>query len=202
MTPRAQKAEARPVDTDRFSYHVDADFYVRLLDELGRWEREWDPVDPDTRSVCEALLFTEARLLDEARFEDWLELFTVDCLYWLPVTPGGGDPRREIALAFDDRRRLGDRVYWLRTGLAHCQLPPSRTRRMITNIEAARGRSADELRVRSNFVLYEFRVGIQRALPGWYAHLLRRENGAWRIAVKQVNLIDSEHRHENLTMVF
>jgi 3-phenylpropionate/cinnamic acid dioxygenase small subunit len=189
-------------DTERWSYHVDPGFYDWLLGELRSWDKDWAPVDEATRATCEALLFAEARLLDEARFEDWTELFTRDCIYWMPITPGGGDPLRETSLAFDDRRRMQDRVYWLRTGVAHSQIPPSRTRRLITNVEAARGARPDELRVRSNFVVYEFRVGIQRALPGWYAHLLRREDGAWRIAVKQINLIDSEHRHENLTLVF
>jgi len=55
--------------------------------------------------------------------------------------------------------------------------------------------------VRSNFVLFEFRAGHQRALPGWCAHLLRREGSRWRIAVKQVNLVGSDHPHENLTVV-
>ena len=162
--------------------HVDERFYAALLDELGRWDREWDPVDRDTLAECEAVLFGEARMLDEARFEDWTELLTSDCVYWLPITPGGGDPRREVSLAFDDRRRILDRVCWLRTGLAHCQIPPSRTRRLIANVEAARGARPGEVRVRSNFVLFEFRAGHQRALPGWCAHLLRREGSRWRIA--------------------
>ena len=65
--------------------HVDERFYAALLDELGRWDREWDPVDRDTLAECEAVLFGEARMLDEARFEDWTELLTSDCVYWPPV---------------------------------------------------------------------------------------------------------------------
>jgi 3-phenylpropionate/cinnamic acid dioxygenase small subunit len=196
------QAELVRSDTSRYSYHVDDGYYAGLLDELRRWDPEWAPVDPPTLRDCEALLFLEARLLDDARFEEWTDLLTADCVYWLPVTPGGGDPRGEVTLAFDDRRRILDRVYWLRTGLAYSQIPPSRTRRMISNVEASWGADPGELRVRSNFVVWEFRVGIQRALAGWYAHLLRRVDGVWRIAVKQANLIDSEYRHENLTVVF
>ena len=199
---RAQFTRASTFDPSRYSYHVDEGFYSALLDELGCWDREWDPLDRDTLAECEAVLFSEARMLDEARFEDWAELLTSDCLYWVPISPGGGDPRREVSLAFDDRRRILDRVCWLRTGLAHCQIPPSRTRRLIANVEAARGAYPGEARVRSNFVLFEFRAGRQRALPGSYVHLLRREGSRWRIAVKQVNLVDSDQRHENLTVVF
>ena len=48
---------------------------------------------------------------------------------------GGGDPRREIAISFDDRRRMEDRIYRLRTGYAWSQAPKSRTVRMISNVE-------------------------------------------------------------------
>lgn len=189
-------------DTNRFSYYVDDAFYDAILAELARWDREWDPVDPATRGEAEALLYREAWLLDEGRFEEWTALLTDDCLYWLPISPGGGDPRGEVTLAFDDRRRLLDRIYWLRTGLAYSQIPPSRTRRSVTNVEAAWGGRDDELRVRSNFAVFEFRAGQARTLAGWYAHLLRRADSGWRIVLKQVNLLDSEHRHENLTVVF
>lgn len=202
MADTHAQSETVRSDTSRYSYHVDDEFYAGLLAELASWDAEWTPVDPATLRECEDALFREARLLDDARFEEWTELLTADCLYWLPITPGGGDPRSEVTLAFDDRRRVLDRVFWLRTGLAYSQIPASRTRRMISNVEASWGARPGELRVRSNFVVWEFRVGNMRALPGYYAHLLRREDDDWRIAVKQVNLIDAEHRHENLTVVF
>ena len=33
------------------------------------------------------LLAREAHLLDDRDYEGWLELFTEDCLYWMPVDP-------------------------------------------------------------------------------------------------------------------
>jgi 3-phenylpropionate/cinnamic acid dioxygenase small subunit len=33
----------------------------------------------------EQLLYWEARLLDERRFHAWLDLFTDDVRYWMPV---------------------------------------------------------------------------------------------------------------------
>jgi 3-phenylpropionate/cinnamic acid dioxygenase small subunit len=33
----------------------------------------------------EQFLYREARLLDERRFHEWLELFTDDVRYWMPV---------------------------------------------------------------------------------------------------------------------
>src|SRR5262249_50847346 len=54
-----------------------------------------------TRQQAEDFLYHEARLLDERRFEEWLELFTADGLYWLPMDDGT-DPTLEPSILFAD----------------------------------------------------------------------------------------------------
>jgi benzoate/toluate 1,2-dioxygenase beta subunit len=188
-------------NTSLYSYYVDPDFYAEVRNDIWSLEGEGRPADAAARAECEALLLREARLLDEGRFEEWLDVLTADCLYWIPATPGGGDPEREVTIAFDDRRRVEDRIARLRTGYAYSQIPASRTRRLITNIEAWRGTGNVDLRIRSNFAIHEFRKGIHRTLAGWYGHGFREENGRWKIVRKQVNLIDAEQGHENLTFM-
>ena len=46
----------------------------------------------------------EARLLDEAKFDDWLALFTADAWYWVPSEPGQDNPHDTVSLIYDDRR--------------------------------------------------------------------------------------------------
>lgn len=191
-------------DTDRWSYYVDPDFYRHLRETSRSFADDWPVADPMVRLECEALLAREARLIDEARFNEWLNMYTDECLYWVPITPGGGDPSLEVSYAFDDRRRLADRVYWLRTGLAFCQIPQSRTRRLITNVEVLDQPQARRRLVRSNFLIREFRAGVHRGYAGWYAHVLESRSAGpdgWSIALKQANLLDSEQGHENLTII-
>jgi benzoate/toluate 1,2-dioxygenase beta subunit len=147
------------------------------------------------------LLEREARLLDQQRFDEWLALYTPECLYWVPTTPQGGDPRREVAISFDDRRRMEDRIFRLRTGYAWSQAPRSRTVRMISNVEVfATGRDAVRM-VRSNFLISEFRVDGMRYLSGWCGHRLVQQDGQWLIAVRQVNLIDCDQNLRNPSIV-
>lgn len=188
-------------DTSSWSYHIDDDYYADLDRVRALFEDDWP--EPDHTALLETTSFLtrEARLIDEGRFNHWLELFSDDCLYWVPVTAGGGDPRTEVSHAFDDRRRLTDRVYWLRTGLAYSQIPASRTRRLIANVDVLDAAPGERL-VRSNFVVHEFRAGITKVYAGWYAHTLVKAQHGWQIKVKRVNLLDSEQYHENLTLVF
>ena len=188
-------------DTSAWSYHIDEDYYAELDRLRALFDEDWPEPGPAALYEATTFLTREARHVDEGRFNRWLELFTDDCLYWVPVTAGGGEPRTEVSHAFDDRRRLTDRVYWLRTGLAYSQIPASRTRRVIGNVDVLDLAGGTRL-VRSNFVIYEFRAGVTKMYAGWYAHTLVKTGQGWRIKVKRVNLLDSEQYHENLTLVF
>src|SRR5262249_31793555 len=109
-------------DPSTSSYYVNDALYRRLIETFADWQRDELAVgDPAIRDQCRRLLEQEARLLDALRFEEWLALYAGECIYWVPATPGGGDPRREVAISFDDRRRLEDRIYRLRTGYAWSQ---------------------------------------------------------------------------------
>ena len=123
-------------DPSRSSYYVDDALYRELIADFTDWQDDTQAVnDAAVRDEFRRLVEREARLLDQLRYDDWLAMYAPECVYWVPSTPQAGDPRREIAVMFDDRRRLEDRIYRLRTGFAWSQAPQSRTVRLITNVE-------------------------------------------------------------------
>src|SRR3984893_316359 len=120
----------------RSSYYVDDALYRELIANFSDWQDDQRAItDVAMRDEFRRLLEREARLLDQLRYDDWLALYAAECLYLVPSTPNAGDPRREIAVMFDDRRWREGRVYRLRTGFAWSQAPQSRTVRLITNVE-------------------------------------------------------------------
>jgi 3-phenylpropionate/cinnamic acid dioxygenase small subunit len=196
----SESSTARP--GPRGSWYVTEDFYDAVADDVARWYEPGPPVDTATRTAVEALLAAEARLLDDGRWEEWLDLYTAECLYWVPATPGGGDPRRQVCLAFDDRRRLEDRIAWLRTGTAYSQVPPSRTLHVLGRPEVWATDDGD-VRARTPATLHEYRRETLRTFPVWYGHVLRRAGtGGWAIARKQVNVLHADADHRNLTFLF
>jgi 3-phenylpropionate/cinnamic acid dioxygenase small subunit len=177
--------------------YVDEAFYDDLAAGFADWQREDRRIaDPAMLESLRGLLHLEARLLDERRFEDWLALFADECLFWVPGS-AGGDPKREIAMAFDDRHQLEGRIYRLRTGHAWSQQPASRTSRIVANVEAFRGASDAVCMLRSTFLITEFRDGETRQFAGWNAHRLARAGAGWKILVKQINLIDCDQNLRN-----
>src|SRR5216684_4276620 len=180
------------------SYYVNDTLYQELVDSFSDWQRDDLAVnDPSERDRFRMLIEREARLLDQLRFDEWLAMYSPECIYWVPGTPAAGDPRREIAISFDDRRRMEDRIYRLRTGYAWSQAPRSRTVRMISNTEVFATNQSSARMVRSNFLISEFRVDGTRFLSGWCGHRFVERAGRWEIQVRQVNLIDCDRNLRN-----
>jgi 3-phenylpropionate/cinnamic acid dioxygenase small subunit len=163
-------------------------------------DRHSEAVSEETRRDVESFLCREAELLDTWRIEEWLQLFTEDCCYWVPAGADDYDPVREISLICDDYATLQDRVLRLLHPAAYTQNPRSRTRRLISNLRIGQ-RSEQELSVLSNFMVLEARLDRERVVGGEYEHTLRRESGRWRIALKKVTLVNNSVPLSNLTFL-
>jgi 3-phenylpropionate/cinnamic acid dioxygenase small subunit len=197
------KAQMQSVrDGSLVSHYVTDAFYRELIESFRDWQRDDRAIlDAAERERFRALIEREARLLDQLDFDAWLSMYSPECIYWVPSTPSGGDPRREIAISFDDRRRMEDRIYRLRTGYAWAQAPVSRTVRMVCNVEVFAAAAACKRMVRSNFLISEFRPDGIRFLSGWCGHRFAERSGSWEIEVRQVNLIDCDQNLRNPSIV-
>lgn len=151
------------------------------------------------RAEIERFLYHEARLLDDGQLDAWLALLTDDATYWIPCNANDTDPARHVALVYDDRRHLAERLWRLQSGWAHAQDPPSHTRRIVGNVELQP--AADALHVSSTFVLVELRRGRQTLFAGRYEHHLRRVDGAWHIAYKKVELLNNDASIDSMTFI-
>ena len=153
-------------------------------------------VSRDLQQEIEQLLYYEAELLDDGEFDAWLDLFTDDARYWMPVREtlqgrrDGLHPEDApaVALIDDDKAFLTMRVRRLDTGLAHAETPPSRTRRFIGNVRI-RPQPDGELLVRSNFLIYQARQEqTDYQFFGQREDRLRRVAGQWKIAQRKIVL--------------
>jgi benzoate/toluate 1,2-dioxygenase beta subunit len=191
-----------PHDPSRSSYYVNDALYRALIEQFADWQDDARAVtDAAARDAFRRLLEREARLLDQLRYDDWLAMYAPECIYWVPSTPNAGDPRREISVMFDDRRRLEDRIYRMRTGFAWSQAPASRTVHLITNVEAFATTRNDAFMLRSNFLISEFWGDETRMLSGWAGHHVLRDGDGWKVRAKQVNLLECDQCIRNPSII-
>ena len=170
----------------------------------------------------EQFLYREARWLDERRFEAWLALFTDDVRYWMPVRmvryPRRSkaidvlDPARqddeelakdgELAIFDESKETLSRRVARLDTGMAWAEDPPSRTRHLVGNL-VVEPQDNGEVKARTAFLVYKSHLETEQNLyAGCREDLLRRVNGAWKVARRTIVLDANVLLAKNLSIFF
>jgi 3-phenylpropionate/cinnamic acid dioxygenase small subunit len=168
-----------------------------------------DLADAALRAEIEELLYLEAELLDDRRLDDWLDLWTEDCHYWMPIrsTRARGDEQHELTKEWensyfdDDKLIMRQRVAKVATRFAWSEEPPSRTRHLLTNIRIRPGGSPDELDVVCNFAVYRTRLSLEE--DKWIGErhdTLRRVNGSWRFASRKIFLDEAVLKSKNLSV--
>jgi len=149
----------------------------------------------------EQFLYHEARLLDTGQLEAWLDLFTEDAVYWVPLERDQQDAAETSSIIHDDRTLLGLRVKQARHPRAHARLPLARTVHQVGNVMLL-GDQNGELRVSSTLQLVEWRHERQRLWGALVEHRLRRAGGGFKIARKRVDLVNSEGELDGIAILF
>ena len=145
---------------------------------------------------CVDFLVNEAAALDENRLDDWLAMLHPEIDYRAPIrvtrerTRGPGFSEQGFHF-FENHESLITRIDRLSTDYAWAEDPPSRTKRFVSNFRVFSLEGADDLRVRSNLLLYRERLDETHPqfLVGERDDDLREADGGLRL-VRRLVLLD------------
>ena len=153
----------------------------------------YDPTGDALRREAEFLLYREAELLDGWKLDEWRQLLTPDASYYVPPNDKPyADHANTLFIIADDHVRLDERLVRLKDPACHAEYPPSRTRRMISNVRVYPSDVAGEMIVRANFAIYRNRRGSDiRVFTGEYINRLVRVNGELKIHERRA-ILDAE----------
>lgn len=151
--------------------------------------------DAQLQPAVAEFLFREARLLDEQKWHEWLDLYAEDAVFWAPATKMAGgyttDPERELNFIYIiGRAGLEARILRIETNSSMASTPPPRTCHLVTGvmIDAA---SADEIRASARCLVASFSEQRgQQIRSASYGYVLRRNGGSLRIARKKILLLE------------
>ncbi len=165
-----------------------------MTGDSSRQDTERHPPLSDHEAA--ALLTREAHCLDHRLWDEWLELYTEDAVFWMPAWRSEDetttDPDRELSLIFyEGRARLAERVWRLRSGQSPASVPLQRTMHSITNI-AVELRQPGTASVRSNWTVHchDPKRKTQHVYFGFYVHGFRWAGTTWRIERKRIVLLN------------
>jgi 3-phenylpropionate/cinnamic acid dioxygenase small subunit len=164
----------------------------------------------ELRHQVEDFFYFEAELLDDRLLREWLDLLTDDVHYWMPIRKNllerPADLNEELskpgeAYYFNDTKKtLQVRVERVYAKNAWAEMPPSRTRHLVSNIRVKKD-DGFEIEVQSNFLCYRTRMEKdQDIFVGTRQDRLRRENGNFKIARRTIVLDQATLAAKNISI--
>lgn len=159
----------------------------------------------------EQFYYYEASLLDDRKFNEWLELLSDDLEYWMPIrmTRTWEDMSLEFAnigeYAYfdDDKDLIIIRVKKLYTGCSWGENPPSRTRHLVSNVRILKKIREDEIDVASNFNIYQSRLSDEENYWfGWREDRLGKKDGRWLVVRRHIFLDHVRLPTKSMTVFF
>lgn len=139
----------------------------------------------------EQFLFHQSELLDEKQWAAYIELFTTDGVYWMPVTPDQTEWLDSPSIFAEDRQMMEIRMGRVTHPNAWSQAPQWGTSHLVGNV-VIESVSDTEVSVRSRFQMTELRRDTTRHFAGTYRHTLRRVGDDFKIVLQRVDLLNGQ----------
>jgi 3-phenylpropionate/cinnamic acid dioxygenase small subunit len=141
------------------------------------------------------LLYLEADLLDRQQWDDWLALYTDDCVYWVPSWLSedelGDDPEMQVNMIYIvGKPGLAARLHRISSGQAYAEMFLSRTSHLVNTVRLlAHDDRAISASAKWMTLSVDARLG-KVVRGGWYEYELRRTDGGLYIGSKKIVLLE------------
>ncbi len=146
-------------------------------------------------------VYLEARLIDERRFPEWLDMFTEDAIYWMPLEWDQVEEKLTTSLLYEDKLLLRTRVERLEGARTFSQKPQSRCQHLLQMPQVdSMDSAANAYQTWTAFHYAETRFDEQQILAGWARHTLCVENDGLRIRKKRVDLVNCDAPFRNIQL--
>lgn len=171
----------------------------------------------EIKREIEEFLYDESNMLDERRFQDWLNTLEEDLQYFMPMeynVKSGEHATRELTTRekqmswFNEGKwTLTKRAEQILTGVHWAEEPLSRVCRMVSNVQltAIQTNEAGELEVdtSSRFLIYQNRCEYEQYFfVGDRMDRIRSTKEGWKLARREIRIHQNVLLAKNLTIFF
>lgn len=140
------------------------------------------------------LIYLESTLLDRREWDDWIDLYTEDAVYWVPSWANEEetieDPELQLNLIYlRNRGGLEDRIFRIESRDSYASVPLDRTVHVVGNVLITLEMDGT-VEATANCIIHTYgkKGGLTRG--SLYDFTLRREGEALKIARKKITFID------------
>lgn len=138
-----------------------------------------------------AFIWAEADMLDHSEYQEWLNLWSEQGKYIIPIDPTLTDYENNLNYAYDDHHMRKLRVQRLENGEAISTAPKANTVRSVSRVRVIQDQD-NEIVLRCAQNLREFRKeNLKHYTADVTYHLVRQTEGGLKISRKVINLVNS-----------
>lgn len=151
--------------------------------------QSWQPTGSDLIDF----VYREARLLDDKRYEEWYDLFDDDGVYWVPLSADQTTATTEQSLAHEDKLLLRLRLERLKSPRVYAHQPTIHSQHVLqAPVIETQDSAANAFELRTAFFYTEAQHAGLMTLTGTVRHRLRVREGALRIVLKRIDLLNAK----------
>jgi 3-phenylpropionate/cinnamic acid dioxygenase small subunit len=149
----------------------------------------------------EQFLYHQADLLDSKRWQDYIDLFTPDGVYWVPADPAHKTWEGMPAIFAEDRNLMTVRMKRVLHPDAWSQRPNWGTNHVVSNVVVGK-ENKNGIEVRSRFHMMELRRDDVRHFAGTYTHTLKKAKGGFKIKLQRVDMTNAQAAYDYVLQVW
>ena len=156
----------------------------------------------EVQHAVEQFLYRQAELLDAKRWQDWIDLFTPDGVYWMPADPAHKHWDGMPAIFAEDKNLMHVRMGRVQHPDAWSQRPQWGTNHLVSNVVIDKVAKNGDVTARSRFHMMELRRDDVRHFAGQYTHQLTKAKGGYRIKLQRVDMVNAQAAYDYVLQVW
>ena len=150
----------------------------------------------------EQFLYKQSELLDGKRWQDWIDLFTADGIYWMPPAPEYKTWDGQPAIFAEDKNLMTVRMNRVLHPDAWSQRPLWETNHVVSNVVIQKINKNGDVEVRSRFHMMELRRDDVRHFAGSYFHKLKKTKKGYSIQLQRVDMTNAQAAYDYVLQVW
>jgi benzoate/toluate 1,2-dioxygenase beta subunit len=155
----------------------------------------------DTQRAVEQFLYRQSEILDTRQWQSFIDLFSADGIYWVPITLDQTEWEGSPSIFAEDKAMMEVRMRRVMHPQAWSQAPMWATNHLVSNVVIEK-ETAAEVQVRSRFHLMELRRDTVRHFGGTYRHTLAKTGDGYKIKLQRVDLFNSQAPYEYVLQIW
>lgn len=155
----------------------------------------------DTQRAVEQFLYRQSEILDTRQWQSFIDLFTTDGVYWVPISQEQTEWEGSPSIFAEDKLMMEVRMRRVMHPQAWSQAPMWATSHQVGNVVIER-ETASEVQVRSRFHLMELRRDTVRHFGGTYRHTLVKSGAGYKIKLQRVDMFNSQAPYDYVLQIW